>query len=546
MRSYALSLREIAAVASLRRVMLAYLLYNLIEYAAWVGIVLYAYNVGGVGLASLVSVVQLIPGGLLSPAIAGAIDRLPRQATLLLAYGLVAGASALTMAFLLAGAPVAVVVVGATLLTMAVAVARPMHYAAIPDLVRSPGQLVSANAVSSVAEAVAIFLGPLLAGIGVQVAGAQFVLVGTTVAGIVILLLVLRLPLGQATPGSEVVEEGWRDALGGVAALWRDWPALSLLLVMSVAFVFAGAIDVLGVAFADAVLSMGESGAGLLVGAVGIGGLLGGVVSGAIAVRSRLAGVIAMSGAAAGAAVAAVAFTSLLLPAVAALAASGLAATVLLVSGRTLLQRTTDERVLAKVFAVQEGVALLGLAVGAALAPALVDAVGARNAFVPLGLVGGAVVAAAYVLVRRLDSRAVLRSREIRLLSGVPVLAALPPYEMERLARNAAWLDVAAGTDIIRQGDVGERFYAIEEGEFAVTIDGVRRASPLSAGSGFGELALLRSVPRSATVTALTAARVLAISGKDFLAAVTGATDGLALADALERAHRDRDGDASS
>ena len=543
MWSYAQSLRAIAANGSLRRAMLAYLLFNLIELAAWVAILLYAYSVGGVGLTSLAAVVQLVPGGLLSPVLTGAIDRLPRRAALVTAYALVAVSSLVTAVALITGAPVALVLLASTALTISCAVARPMHYATVPRLVQSPGQLVSSNAMSSVAESIGLFIGPVVAGIGVQAAGAGTVLLGTSIAGILTLVLCLGLEVDSGVDSEDEAIEGWRAALSGVATLWRDGAALVLLLAMTIVFVFTGTIDVLGVSFADEVLGMGESGAGLLVGAVGVGGLVGGLVAGAVAHRDRLAPVISGSGAIQGVALAALAATALLLPAAAALALVGLAGAVLLVAGRTLLQRTTDERVLAKVFAVQEGLSLIGLAVGAALAPVLVEAWGARWAVVPIGLVGAAVLAAVFPLVRSLDARADLRSREIDVLGRIPFLTALPPYEMVRLARNASWLDVAAGADVVRQGEPGRLYYAIAEGEFVVAIDGRLRPGLLGPGDGFGELALLRSAPRSATVSAVTAGRLLVVNGEDFLAAVTGGADGHALADDVERRHRDRNGD---
>ena len=543
MLTYAQSLRAIAANGSLRRAMLAYALFNLVEFSAWVAIILFAYDAGGVGLASVAAVVQLIPGGLLSPAVAGLVDRLSRRAAIVTSYALVAVSSLLTTILLVVSAPVGLVILGSTLLTLSIAVARPMHYAALPRVVRSPGQLVSANAVSSVVEGLGLVLGPILAGIGVQAAGAASVLLCATVAGILSLVLCLGLEVDSGIQVEDDPVEGWRTALGGVAALWGDGPALVLLLAMTVVFVFAGAIDVLGVSFADEVLGMGETGAGLLLGAVGIGGLVGGIVAGAVAYRDRLAFVVSGSGVLQGLAVAGLAVAALLVPAVAVLALSGLAGAVLLVAGRTLLQRTTDERVLAKVFAVQEGLSLLGLAVGAALAPVLVDLWGARQAVVPIGLIGAVLLAGTYPLLRRLDARADLRTHEIDVLSRIPFLAALPPNEMVRLARSSAWLDIDAGAEVITQGDEGHLYYAIAQGEFSVAVDGRPRPGLLGPGDAFGELALLRSAPRSATVSAVTAGRLLVVSGEDFLAVVAGGADRGALADEVEQGHLRRNQD---
>jgi CRP-like cAMP-binding protein len=188
-------------------------------------------------------------------------------------------------------------------------------------------------------------------------------------------------------------------------------------------------------------------------------------------------------------------------------------------------------------------VSLLGLALGAALAPVLVDLLGARFAFVPLGILGAALVASVLGMLRKLDGRAVLRSREIDLLGRIPFLAPLPPYEMERLARDAGWLDVGARTDIVRQGESGNQFYVIEAGEFEVVVDGVARRNLLGPGQGFGELALLlRSAPRSATVSSVTGGRLLVVGGPDFLAVVTGTMDGQALAEEMTQAYRRAEG----
>jgi CRP-like cAMP-binding protein len=118
---------------------------------------------------------------------------------------------------------------------------------------------------------------------------------------------------------------------------------------------------------------------------------------------------------------------------------------------------------------------------------------------------------------------------EAELLRRVPFLALLPQYELERLAATSTWHDVVAGEVVVHQGDPGTEFYVVGSGAFDVDIDGHARPS-LSEGEGFGEIALLHSVPRTATITAATAGRLLVVRSSDFLAAVTGSEDGHALA----------------
>ena len=100
-----------------------------------------------------------------------------------------------------------------------------------------------------------------------------------------------------------------------------------------------------------------------------------------------------------------------------------------------------------------------------------------------------------FTLVRRLDARAVFRSEELALLRGVPFLSVLPSYKLERLAKNARWLNTSSGEDVVRQGLPGHEFFVIAAGESTVTIDASPLSQPMATGTGFGEIALLRSVP---------------------------------------------------
>jgi hypothetical protein len=310
---------------------------------------------------------------------------------------------------------------------------------------------------------------------------------------------------------------------------------------MTVDFVVTGALDVLGVAYAQDVLGLAATGAGLLIGSLGVGGLVGAVMGASLSRGRRLAPVVVVGGTVEGCAFAAVALVGLLTPAMVLLATAGTAGAVMIVSGRTLLQRATDDRVLARVFAIQESTTLLGTALGAILAPLVIDWFGPRVAFVPIGLGCALVALTGVVFIRRLDARADYRPEETRLLRGVPFLSVLPEFDVERLAQNSRWDVVLPGAVVISQGEAGRAFYVVAEGEFAVTVDGVRRPFTLGPGTGFGEIALLHAVPRTATITALTAGRLLVIDVSDFLASVTGSADGRAMAAEVTARHLERD-----
>lgn len=520
-------LSAVSASPGLRRVLIAYGLYGMVEFSIWTAVILYGYDEGGASLAGAVAVVQLLPASLLAPMLASVGDRIPRGTALVLAHSFVAITTLLTLVALIAEAPVPVVIAASTTATVAVAVVRPIHFAALPQLATSAQQLVSANSMSSMLDGITLFAGPAVAGFAVALSGPWLVFLGATVTAAVAALLCMRLRLDAGVDPEELEEHtGWRAAVRGLSTLRGDWAAVALLLVMTVTFVLGGAADVLGAPYAVEVLGMDAAAAGLVIGASGIGGLIGAVVASSVSTSRRLAPVIIAGGCMEGLAFAAVAIIGHLAPAMVFLIISGIGGAILLVSGRTLLQRTTDDVVLARVFAVQEATSLLGLALGAALAPAFVSWTSAGVAFAIFGIGAVALSLGAYLLVRHLDSRADLRPQAIALLRQVPAFEGLPPYELERMAARATWQPVVPGEVVISQGEPGARFYAVESGEFAVVIDEVTRPTVLGPGSSFGEIALLHNVPRTASIIAKEPGRLLVVSASVFLAAVTGSAVG--------------------
>ena len=165
---------------------------------------------------------------------------------------------------------------------------------------------------------------------------------------------------------------------------------------------------------------------------------------------------------------------------------AGTARTVVDVAGRTLLQRIARCDVLARIFGVLEGLSMAALAIGSLLTPALVAMLGARSAIVCLGCVLPIV---AIVSARRLfaiDRTATVPVVELGLLRCLPMFARLGAPKLEALARVLVPLSRPRGEAIVCQGEPGDKFYLVAEGELAVS------AGPrLRRGDGFGEIALL-------------------------------------------------------
>ena len=451
-------LRSVTATTGLRRELVGFIVFTVLQWSVWVAVILYAFGQGGAVLAAIASVAQLVPAAVLSPSLARIEDRVPRGRALVLLYLGVAAGCAITLGALLLQLAPAVVIGTAVLLMVVTSAVRPVHFGVLPELSSAPEELVSANALSAAGDGFAEFLGPAIAGLLVAASGSWVVLLIATVLALLSALLCVGLRTGplEGTPrqaGREAQSEH-----GGLRAIRGDYAALGLLLVLALDHVFAGALDVLGVSFSDHVLELGERGAGFVIGSLGIGGFVGAFIGGSFSRRPRLATVITLGAALSGLAFAAVALLGSLAPTMFALAVVGAGGALALVAGRTLLQRTTDDHLLTRVFAVQESSSLLAMGAGAVLAPVVLGWLNPRTAFVPFGIGVLALAASAWLLVRRLDGRARLYVDEVELLRGVPFLGVLPQYDLERLAARATWRDVEPGQVVVRQGDIGTEF----------------------------------------------------------------------------------------
>jgi MFS family permease len=279
-------------------------------------------------------------------------------------------------------------------------------------------------------------------------------------------------------------------------------------------------MDVLFVVLAIGVLHQGQAWVGYLNGAFGIGAVAAGPVT-AHLLGWRLSRVIRVSVVVLGAGLVLTALFHTLLLVVLLLAVVGAGRAVLLVAATTLLQRVVPAQVVGRVFGVVEGLSNLGLAVGSLL-PALLIYLGGDE--LALVVVGGLLPVAAVLglgALRRLDKSGAVPIVEIALLRSLPHFADLPGPALETLAAVLERVQVLPGEVIVRQGEKGDKFYAIADGEVMVSVDGHPLTS-LRRGEGFGEVALLRSAPRNATVTAVGPATLFALNAASFLAVVGG------------------------
>ncbi|HEY3576381.1 MAG TPA: cyclic nucleotide-binding domain-containing protein, partial [Gaiellaceae bacterium] len=316
----------------------------------------------------------------------------------------------------------------------------------------------------------------------------------------------------------------------GWSAVWRT-PALRVVVGLTTAEeIVYGALEVLMVVLALRLLHAGNAGYGWLNTAMGVGSVAGAFVVAAVAARRRLAGGFGLGILLWGVALCLAAALSTLAPALVLLGAVGTAAILVQVTSVTLLQRSAENEVLGRVFAVLESLMLAGTGVGALVAPGLVSWLGPRGALIATGAFLPVLLVPLWPSLRRIDAAAAIAEEPLELLRRIEIFAHLPEPVLERLASGATAITAAAGQVVVSRGEAGRHFYVIAAGRAVVELDdGATRE--LEPGSFFGEIALLRDVPRTATVRAVEPLQLYAVERDAFLAAVTGHAPTLAAAE---------------
>ena len=500
---------------SLLRIELAWLAFNGAEWGVWLTLMVWAYTHGGAAAASLIVIVQLVPCIFIAPYLGAITDRARAGRVLsigLLIMGVAMAGLALAMAL---GAPRALVFVLAPIMNVALSIPRPAQAALLPSVVRTPLELTAANVVSSWMENASVLIAPALTGVLLGIGSpalATAVLAGLTLAGA---FLVIGIPgprpLTEPGEGTSLTAE----VRESVAAVWRVPAARTLVGVVGSQYILVGALDVLYVVLAITTLGLGESGAGYLNSAFGLGGLIGVAVTATLVARRRLAPALIGGILTAAMALGVLGIFPTVIGAYVLLTVAGLSRAVFDVTGRILLQRAAPPQVMGQVLMDA------GLVFGAILVPVLVGLSGARAALVGTALLFFVLVALAWRRLRTIDDAADVPQVQIQLLRSIPLFSPLPAPELESLARALVPMEAAAGATLITEGEPGDCFYAIADGRVSVTKRG-RDVATLGRGQGFGEIALIQDVPRTATVVALTDVSLYSLEKEPFVLALTG------------------------
>jgi MFS family permease len=538
------SLASVFRNPNLRRVQLALGGSMIGDWAYSTAVAVWAYGVGGATAVGVWSAIRLALLALTSPLGAALADRYPRRAVMITADLVRAALIGIATVCLYLDLHPAFVFVLATVTSIVSTAFRPAQRALMPALANHPEELTASNGTASTLESLSFFLGPSLGALLLVVADVETVFLVNMATFLLSMLLVTRVQVPAAAARSpeptaeETLEEPAEteekerfltEVSAGFRTIGRDRDLLVVTAEVAAQTIVAGASAVFTIVIAVHILGTGPQGVGYLDSMLGIGAIVGGFTAIARASRRKLAqdmtyGVMLWS-------------LPLLLVTIWPHPAAAFAAVILLgfgnplvdVNMETIIQRITPDEVMGRVFGALEACLIGTMALGAAAMPALVHWWGLRAALAVVGLGVALLALVGLPRMRSLDQR-LGRPEGLDLLEAIPMFAPLTPGVVESLARSLVRVSVPAGEVVVREGTDADRFYVIESGLVEVTQQGavLRREE---AGDFFGEIGLLRDVPRTATITAVEDTVLLALERADFLDAVTGQTESRMAAD---------------
>ncbi len=525
-RQLHVSLRALAAVfgnPSLARLSFAWAGMTFTTWAFAIALGVYAFGEGGATAVGVAALVRVLPGAFASPFAGLLADQRSRRLVLMssaLLSGLAIALSAVAVAM---DAPTWIVYGLAGVFTVASTAYVPAEGALLPLVARTPQELSAANVARNQMDSVGFLCASLLTGVLLAVASPEAAFATAAAAGLVTALVLATLTRDQR-PTYE--EEGERSRLlhqttVGLRTLVGD-PKLRLPGIALTLLVFIeGAADVMVVIVTLDLLGIGEGNVGWINACWGIGAMVAGAGLAVLLDRGNLAAGLSVGCLIAGAGFALPGVWPAVVAAYLSFLLLGAGYSCVEVAARTLLQRLGSDETLASTLGFLETSRFAAMGLGAIAAPALVATLGVRGALLAFATLLPAFALLRWNALRSYEIGAPVSERNYNLLRGTAIFAPLPVHTLEGVCRSLIAVDAGPGSNVVTQGDLGERFYLIEAGEVEVIKDDLFKCNQ-GGGECFGEIALLRNVPRTATVRATRQTRLLALERDDFLETVTG------------------------
>jgi MFS family permease len=508
------------------------------DWAYATALAVFIFETDGAVVLGVVSVIRYTAVAVIGPFTAALADKFDRRMVMIWSESL-RGILMLVGALVIMADGAPMVVYGLAILTSIAATPfRPAQAALLPSLSRSPDELTAANVASSTIESVSSFIGPAIGAALIAWVGVEAAYLANALSSVWLTVLVASIrPIARdEDPAAESSDEdesehrtALQEALAGFTTIFRSGDLRLVMGLYTVQTIIAGASAVFSIVIVVELLDTTAAGVGILDAVLGVGGILGAVIALVLAQRRRLAQDFGVGVILWGAPLLLVVASPEWAPTLVAMFLIGVGNSIVDINAITIIQRVTPDETMGRVFGALDSAVVGGMAVGVIATPLSIEAIGVRPTLAIIAALTVAATAAGWAGLRRIDQQ-FLPPRLVPLLRQVSFFAVLPEAMVERLAGEAVEVTVTAGSIVIEAGQVGDRYYVIESGEADVA------GTVLGPGEGFGEIALLRDVPRTATVTARTDLVLQAITREDFLAAVTGHGDAAAEAEAVATA----------
>ena len=505
----------------LRRAELAWFLGQAGRWA-WAGIVsLLAFDAAGAAGVGLVLLCRQVPGVFAIPPATYLAERWRRDRVMAGLATLRATAVLGAVFAVAADAPIGVYCVLAVVEGLGTSAVRPLHKALLPWLANSVRELSAANALTAIGETLGVILGAGVASVLLAIFGTQVSVALCAALLFSAVPLILMINVDRTLRMTRDAESFGATLLTGFRYLGQDRTVGGLIASSVVINVLIGGAFVFFTALAQEEFGLGDSGPSVFLALTGVGGLIGGLGSVRLETRSRLVPVFSCSLAA----MSLVGFVAGTVPNLGStlgfVVVFGVAMSINAVVSVSLLQRAVPAEKLGFVFSVESMLAMVAVGAGGYAISALVDAVDLRPALIVVAVATVVMAVIFGLLLRSLDGRRLTENVAEETVEQMELFAGFPIATRQVLARLIDRRPVAAGETLIREGDPGDTFFLVGAGEFLATSEkgDVRRT--MTAGDHFGEIALLRSVPRTASVTAVTAGIVWTLGRDEFLDVVS-------------------------